>query len=127
MRREAELWWRQALEDFKSAEANLGIGRFYLVAFLCHQAVEKALKALYIEEKKESPGTTHSLVYLGQSLGAPEEILQHLRRMSPDYVVARYPNAAHGIPSELYDRETAEERLRLAREVLDWVGKRLGK
>ena len=85
------------MEDFKSAEANLGIGRFYLVAFLCHQAVEKALKALYIEEKKESPGTAHFLVYLGQSLGAPEEILQHLRRMSPDYVVARYPNAAHGI------------------------------
>jgi HEPN domain-containing protein len=36
MRREVELWWRQA-EDLKSAEGNLRIERYYVVAFLCQQ------------------------------------------------------------------------------------------
>lgn len=125
MRREAELWWRQAREDLQSAEVNLRAGRYYLVAFLSHQAVEKALKALYLEKLRESPGATHSLVSLGKKVGIPEELFPHLRKLAPDFVLSRYPNAAHGLPSELYDREMAEERLRLAREVLEWVEKAL--
>jgi HEPN domain-containing protein len=125
VRREAELWWKQSLEDLKSAEGNLGIGRYYLVAFLCHQAIEKALKALYIQKLRESPGATHSLIFLGGKVGVPKQLFGHLRKVSPDFVVARYPNAAQGLPHEIYDREMAEERLRLAREVLGWVKKAL--
>lgn len=125
MRKEAELWWRQAREDLESAEVNLRTGRYYLVAFLSHQAVEKALKALYLEKLRESPGATHSLVLLGRKVGVPEVLFHHLRKLAPDFVISRYPDAAHGLPSELYDRETAEERLRLAREVLEWVEKSL--
>jgi HEPN domain-containing protein len=73
MRREAELWWRQAVEDLKSAEGNLRIERYYVVAFLCQQAVEKALKAL--EKRRESPGSTHSLVFLGKKLKLPAKLL----------------------------------------------------
>lgn len=127
IRRETELWWKQALEDMKSAEGNLGIKRYYLVAFLCHQAVEKALKALHIEKLRESAGATHSLTLLGRRVGIPEELLSHLRKMAPDFVVARYPNAAHGLPHELYDRGMAEERLGWAKEVLGWVERILKK
>ncbi|TDA33417.1 MAG: hypothetical protein DSO04_00755 [Hadesarchaea archaeon] len=42
----------------KSAEGSLRIKRYYVVAFLCQQAVEKALKALYLEKRRESPGST---------------------------------------------------------------------
>jgi HEPN domain-containing protein len=104
MREEADLWWRQALEDLRSAEANLTIERYYLVAFLCHQAVERALKALHIQKLRESPGATHSLVLLGRRVGAPSSLFGNLRKLGPDFVVARYPNAAHGLPHELYDR-----------------------
>ena len=127
MRRETELWWRQALEDLKSAEGNLEIERYYLVAFLCHQAVEKALKALHIEKLRESAGTIHSLTLLGRRVSIPEELSGYLRRMGPDFVVARYPNAAHGLPHELYDRSMAEERLGWAKEVLGWVERVLKK
>ena len=121
MRKEAELWWKQSVEDLKSAEENLKIERYYLVAFLCHQAVEKALKGLYIEKLRESPGATHSLIFLGRKVGIPADLMGHLRKLTPDFLIARYPNAAHGLPYELYDRGMAEERLKFAREVLRWV------
>ncbi len=98
-----------------------------MVAFLCQQAVEKALKALYLEKRRESPGSTHSLIFLGKKLKLPARLLGNLRKLGPDFVIARYPDAAQGLPSELYDRKTAEERLRLSKEVLRWVEKALKK
>lgn len=89
-----------------------------MVAFLCQQAVEKALKALYLE-KKEGVPRIHSLIFLGKKLKLPARLLGNLRKLGPDFVIARYPDAAQGLPSELYDRKTAEERLRLSKEVLD--------
>jgi HEPN domain-containing protein len=127
MRKEVEEWWLQALKDLNSAEKNLTIEEFYLTAFLCQQSVEKALKALYMHRLKESPGATHSLIFLGRNVGIPDEYYNTLRRISPDFVVARYPNAAHALPYELYDEAIAKERLELARKVIEWVQAELKK
>jgi len=94
MRKEVKEWWKQALKDLDSAEKNLNIGEFYLTAFLCQQSVEKSLKALYIHKLKESPGATHSLIFLGKEVGIPEGYYSTLRRLSPDFVITRYPDAA---------------------------------
>lgn len=121
MRKEAERWWQQALKDLQSAEKNLKIEEYYLVAFLCQQAVEKGLKALYIDRLKESPGPTHSLLFLGKRVEIPGEFLTFLRKMTPDFVLARYPDAADGLPYELYDKDIAGERLESAKKVLEWI------
>ena len=65
--------------------------------------------ALYLEKRRESPGSTRSLLFLGKKL--PAKLLGNLRKPGPDFVIARYPDVAQGLPSELYDRKTAEERL----------------
>jgi HEPN domain-containing protein len=121
MRKEAGSWWLQAQKDLQSAEKNLEIEEYYLVAFLCQQAVEKGLKALYIHRLKESPGATHSLLFLGKKVEIPDEFLTFLRKMTPDFVLARYPDAADGLPYELYDRDIAGERLGSAKKVLEWI------
>jgi HEPN domain-containing protein len=121
MRKEAGSWWQQAQKDLQSAEKNLEIEEYYLVAFLCQQAVEKGLKALYIHRLKESPGATHSLLFLGKKVEIPAEFLTFLRKMTPDFVLARYPDAADGVPYELYDRDIAQERLGFAKKVLEWI------
>ena len=46
MRKEIALWWEQAQEDLDAGRFNAAGGKLYVAAFLCHQAVEKALKAL---------------------------------------------------------------------------------
>jgi HEPN domain-containing protein len=50
-----------------------------------------------------------------------------LRELSPPYLLARYPNAATGIPARHYNRELAERLVKTAEEVLKWVDRRLRK
>lgn len=121
MREEAELWFKQAKDDLKYAEVNLKEGIFYVCAFLSQQAAEKALKALYIETKREMPAKTHNLVTLGKALNVPENIAMSLREINPDFVTTRYPDAANGLPSEIFDLNIATEHLDKAKEVVLWV------
>ena len=52
MRQEVQNWWQQSRDDFDAAEYNFKGEKFYVAAFLCQQSVEKALKALFLIEKK---------------------------------------------------------------------------
>ena len=127
MRKEVEHWWLQALKDLDSARKNFNIEEYHLTAFLCQQSVEKALKALYIHKLKQSPGTTHSLIFLGQKTGIPKEYHNGLRRLSPDFVITRYPDAAQAVPHELYDEKIAGERIEIAEKVTEWASQGLKK
>lgn len=126
MREEIEMWWKQALKDLEAAEKNLRIEEFYVTAFLCQQTVEKALKALYIKKLKETP-ITHSLVYLGRKVGIPEELGGYLKKITPDFVISRYPDATQTTPYELYDEDIARERIDIAKRVVEWVKRELEK
>jgi len=50
MSEEAEIWWKQALEDLDTAKFNFSGRKFDAAAFFAQQATEKALKALYINK-----------------------------------------------------------------------------
>lgn len=126
MRKEADRWFRQAEADLETAAINLGAERFYAAAQFAEQAAEKALKALYIEQRGALPPRTHALERLGQELNAPEEMLQELDRMAGNYLAARYPDAtANAIPVESISRESAQWHLELAQRTLMWVRKQL--
>ncbi|MBI3075876.1 MAG: HEPN domain-containing protein [Deltaproteobacteria bacterium] len=83
------------------------------------------LTAAWAHLKKERPPATHYLRELGGGLRMPAPLLRHLMYLTPDYTVARYPDAANGIPYELYDAELAREKVAAAREVIQWVARRL--
>ncbi len=121
MRKEAELWIKQALKDLEMAEKNFEIGGYYITAFLCHQSVEKGLKALYIVKFKRMPEKMHSLIALGREVEIPEEYFHILREMTPDFIISRYPDVIGEVPYEVYDKETAKERLENAKKVVDWI------
>ena len=127
MRREVSNWLEQAKADLKAAEDNIRMSNFFVSAFLSQQCAEKSIKAYYIQRKKSLPPKTHSLLEFSKLLGLSEELESKLRELSPPYFIARYPNAATGIPAEYYDRSAAERLVGLAREVLEWVMKGLKK
>ena len=87
MRKKTELWIKQALKNLELAERNFEIEGYYIVAFLCHQSLEKALKGLYILKHKKLPGKTHSL---GKELNIPKKFLSILRELTPDFVIRCY-------------------------------------
>jgi HEPN domain-containing protein len=121
MRIEAQRLIKQAERDLENGRKNVGIGAFEVAAFLAEQAVEKFLKASWSVTKREEAPRTHSLTELGDGLGVPAELRRHLVSLNADYTTARYPDAANGVPYEVYDRETAEAKVAAAEEILKWL------
>lgn len=126
MRVEAERLIKQAERDLENARKNIGIEAFEVAAFLAEQAVEKHLKAAWILVRREPPPWTHSLTELGDGLRVPREHRRHLVYLNPDYTTARYPDAANGIPYEVYDRETAESKVAAAEGAFAWLRELIG-
>ena len=126
MRQETLNWLRQAKADLKAAKANLDNGIFYVAAFLSQQCAEKSLKAFLLEKTREIP-QTHNLIALGRSAGMPKKDWNWLVELNADYSVARYPDAANGVPAEAYSKESAERKINAAEEIFAWVNKWIGK
>lgn len=124
MRKEAERLIRQSERDLENAAKNITIDAFEVAAFLCCQAVEKYLKALWMHERGEGAPWTHSLTELGDALGVPSGLRPRLVYLNVDYTAARYPDAANGVPYEVYDRATAESKVEAATEVFEWLRER---
>jgi HEPN domain-containing protein len=101
MRKEVERLLLQARRDLENARKNIGIQAYEVAAFLSHQAVEKYLKAAWIQKKRARPPATHYLREPGQGLRIPKRLAANLRYLNPDYTVAQYPDAANGVPYEL--------------------------
>lgn len=92
-----------------------------MAAFLSHQAVEKSLKGAWIQKKRVRPPATHSLRDLGAGLRIPKRLMARLLFLNPDYTVARDPDAANGVPYEVYTEATARAKVKAAAEVGRWV------
>jgi len=119
MKEDIRLWLRQAEDDLKAAEKNLGIEVYYMASFLAQQCAEKALKALYIKKFKELL-RVHDLVYLAKKVEAPESVSEDCRFLSKVYIESRYPDEQYP-PSELFKKKDAEKAISYANGVLKWV------
>ena len=102
MRVEVERLIKQAERDLVNARKSLAAEAYELAAFVCHQAVEKYLKAAW-------------------GLGVAADLRSHFAYLNPDYTTARYPDAANGVPYEVYDRATAEAKIRTVEKVFPWL------
>ena len=120
MREEVRNWLFQAKADLDAADDSGKSGHFEWACFQSQQAAEKALKALYIHRKRTAI-VTHNMVTLAHALRAPAKIVEAARELNADYVAARYPDAANGIPAEQYSREIGERHFQAAKGVLQWV------
>jgi HEPN domain-containing protein len=119
--RKEEKWLKQALHDLEMAEKNLEFGGYDVCAFLCHQAVEKFMKALIIRKHGADAPRIHHLDQLARKLGFPREVVDKLLLLESDYVASRYPDVSVGVPYEEYSREDAEDKVGLAKEMIEWL------
>jgi HEPN domain-containing protein len=62
-------WIELAEYDLKTAKAMLDTKRYLYVGFMCHQVVEKMIKALFTKLKNEIPPYTHNLNKLSELCG----------------------------------------------------------
>lgn len=102
MREESKNWWLQSLEDLETANVNIETKRYYASVFFSQQAAKKALKAFYIETVRDYPPKTHNMLEISRELEVPENVLDAAVELNPEYFVTRYPDAANGVPAEMY-------------------------
>lgn len=124
MRRHAD-WFRQAQRKLDSARWDIE-GEFYEDAcFSAQQAAELAVKALLESQGRIEMG--HSVRQLLQSVGGvPQDVLDAARVLDRYYIPTRYPNGfPAGAPMDYYDQPTAEEAVRHAETVLEFVSTQL--
>ena len=114
-----DVWIKQAVRDMQSAENSLKSGDYYVAALLSQQAVEKALKYLYITRKKKLL-PIHDLTALAKLVGAPQDILFKCSEINPVYIEVRYPSGKD-LPSEKIDERQAKHILTITYGILIWV------
>ena len=120
MREEARNLITQAEIDLASAGTCMQTRLWYVAAFLAQQAAEKYLEALAMVKLRERI-FTHDIVELGERLGAPEDVLTHVREIGFDYRATRYPQAANGIPAHQYDERIAGKHIEQAKKAVEWA------
>jgi HEPN domain-containing protein len=86
-------WLRLAEHELQAAKAMLEAGQNLYVVFTCHQAAEKALKALVARSTGAHPPRTHDLPTLAAlaRVAVPEESLDMLGYLTDSFMDVRYP------------------------------------
>jgi HEPN domain-containing protein len=119
-RKEAMDFWAQARADLATATTLLDAGIYYASVFFSQQTAEKALKAAASEKQQRCP-KGHNLIQIANGLNAPVDIMNAAAELNPEFLLARNPDSAEGVPAQMYDKSSARLHLRCAQEILDWA------
>lgn len=94
MNDKAGYWLELAEYDLETARAMLETGRYLYVGFMCHQVIEKALKAV-VSSAGNTPPYIHNLSKLAELSGLytklDDEQKDLLDALEPLNIQARYP------------------------------------
>ncbi len=123
MKPEAADWLRSGETDLRAAELCLAEALYSPCVFHCQQALEKALKAVWIQRAAEGvPPRTHGLVALAEEaeLSLRPAQAEFLDDLYNQYKPSRYPDVAIE-----YSREDAEHYYIKTQETLEWLQQQL--
>ncbi|GBD96641.1 HEPN domain protein [bacterium BMS3Abin06] len=108
--------------DLKTAASLLKNKRYIYVVFMCHLAIEKALKAILSEMHKELPPYTHNinrLIELG-TISLPDTYQVFIDKINLQSVPTRYPEDFQKISKE-FNKKIAEDYLKQTRGIIRWL------
>lgn len=126
MDKKPQEWIRQADYDIKSAEIMFESKRYIHAVFMCHLALEKALKGLYVQRLNKIPPRTHNLTFLVEkiNLELPEYLFDFVLTLSGVSVLTRYPDELQRMKKG-YNKTKTKALLEKSKEVLKWLKGRL--
>jgi len=129
--KEKVIYWLELADyDLDTAKAMLVSGRFLYVGFMCHQAIEKAMKAVISDKckKYEFPPKIHHLLKLADKAeiltALSTEQLAILKELNPLNIEARYPEHKDMLLGALTEKECKRILLE-TEELLKWIKARL--
>ena len=119
MKKETKNWLDMVDYDLITAKQMLEANRYVYVIFMCHMAIEKALKAVVCEETDKVPPRTHDLIYL-TGLGKiklSSDLLDFIGMINNAGIVTRYPEDLSKLVSS-YPKDVAKQYLEKTQEVI---------
>ena len=119
-----QYWINIAEYDLQVAASMLEKKHYLYVGFMCHQAIEKLLKAYYVKNKKEIPPYIHNLDKLIDKSGIRnlinKEFEDFIDELIPLNIQARYPSYIEEI-HKLITKDKAEYLLKKTKEIFKWL------
>lgn len=117
-------WFEQADYDYETAVYMSQGERYVYAVFMCHLAIEKALKGIVLKVSCSQPPKIHSLIQLTNKaeLNPPEDIGHFLVSLDQSSIPTRYPEDLATV-KKIYSKEKTEEILSKTKETLAWLKK----
>ena len=119
-------WIELSDYDLETANAMLKTKRYLYVGFMCHQVIEKILKAVYSKQKNEIPPYTHNLSFLAKTTnllnGMSEEQIVFLDMLEPLNIDSRYPEYKQEI-NRYFDENMCFSIFQKTKELQSWIKK----
>ena len=116
MKEEIKNWLKRAEDDLEKAKILFEKNKFDGATFYSQQTAEKALKAVHIF-RGLGLTKTHDVSFLGRLVKLPQELLEKAILLNPFYTASRYPIRSN---VDISDKESANESLNNAEEILKW-------
>ena len=114
--------------DYDTALAMQQSSRYLYVGFMCHQTIEKILKAYFNLNNSEPAPFTHSLSYIAKKGGIYESITDEFKDfidiLEPLNIESRYPSHKDQLMKGL-TKERCEEILKNTKELQLWIKAKL--
>ena len=122
-------YWIELSEyDLTTAKAMLKTKRYLYVGFMCHQSIEKLLKAVFIKINMNAPPYTHSLIDLAKRTLIYEEFSavqkDFLDYMQPLNIQVRYPTDKEKLFKTL-NYKNCVEIIKETNRLSKWIKKKL--
>lgn len=121
-------WIEMSDYDFDTAKAMLETKRYLYVAFMCHQTIEKILKAYWSNVLEEPPLKIHSLSRLAEKSGLDkdmsEEQTDFIDELEPLNIEARYPSYKERLMKSLTS-DRCKELIEKTDKLRIWIKSRL--
>ena len=124
----ANKWLEMVSEDLSVAEVLYKTGHWLYVGFMCHQVIEKTLKAYWCVCRDDDPPYIHDHGRIAKGCGIytkmseeQKDFLEGIRRMN---IEARYQEVKDAVARSL-NRENTAEILETTKQMHAWILQKL--
>ncbi len=115
-------WFKQSEYDVGTADAMYEKGRYVYCVFMCHLAIEKALKGHIVNKLSIIPPKSHNLIYLLDMLewDIPKERLGLFVQLNNASIPTRYPSELDSVLAQ-FNQNICLEILNKTKDTLLWM------
>ena len=128
MNERANYWLELSDYDIITAQAILETQRLLYVGFMCHQAIEKILKAYCSEKTNEQPPYTHNLTRLAEISGISQLLspgqFELIDTLEPLNIEASYPSYKERLLKSL-TKSRCDELITQTKQLQKWIKMKL--